>query len=326
MKKKTLVRALALLGAVMLPLAAHADAKGKKVAYFDAGPTHPFVAAVNKAFNERAKELGMEVTQFDTPYDPALQSQQVDDAIARKFDMLAIIAASQKAIVPALNRAKQAGIPVMIVNNGIVSGVEDLYVSEIGEDNHKLGKLAAESVMKALKDSGRAEAKIALITGVLSEGVARDRADAFSEALKANPGYKIVATEDAFWDTAKSEQIASQLFARFAPEGGLDAIVGWADNQTAAIIRAAEAAGIALGTEKGKLIVVGTNCTPDSAQLIKDGKEYSTGLQAPVRTGKKAAEMIADYFDGKTLPKFEELPVMTLTKDNLGDWEASCTY
>lgn len=323
---KTFVGSIAALGAILLPLAGSADAAGKKIAYFDAGPTHPYVAALNKAFNARAAELGFEVTQFDTPYDPALQSQQIDDAIARKFDMLAIVAASQKAIVPGLNRAKQAGIPVLIVNNGIVPGVEDLYVSEIGEDNHKLGKLAAESVIKALKDGGRSEAKIALITGVLAEGVARDRLDAFNEAIKANPEIKVVATEDAFWDTAKSEQIAGQLFARFAAEGGLDAVVGWADNQTVAIIRAAEAAGIPLGIEKGKLIVAGTNCTPDGIQAIKDGKEYSTGLQSPQRTGKQAAEMIADYFAGKTLPKFEELPVVTITKENLGEWEAACTY
>jgi len=323
--RKLMIGALAVFGVLATSFVA-ADAADKKVAYFDAGPTHPFVAALNKSFNDRAKELGLAVTQFDTPYDAALQSQQVDDAIARKFDMLAIIAASQKAIVPALNRAKEAGIPVLIVNNGIVPGVEDLYVSEIGEDNHKLGTLAAESVLKALKDAGRDEAKVALITGVLAEGVARDRADAFAEAIKANPKVTIVATEDAYWDTAKSEEIAGQLFAKYASQGGLDVVVGWADNQSAAIIRAAEAAGLKLGTEKGGLIVIGTNCTPDSPQLIRDGKLYSTGLQAPVRTGKQAAEMIADHFAGKTLPKFEELPVVTITKANLDEYAAACTY
>ena len=78
--------------------------------------------------------------------------------------------------------------------------------------------------------------------------------------MKDHPEVKIVATEDAYWDTAKSEMIAGQLFARFAPQGGLDVAIGWADNQTAAIIRAAEAAHIPLGTAKGKLIVLGTNC------------------------------------------------------------------
>ena len=53
----------------------------------------------------------MVVTQFDTPYDAALQSRQIDDAIARKFDALAIQSASQSAVIPALNRAKNSAFP-----------------------------------------------------------------------------------------------------------------------------------------------------------------------------------------------------------------------
>ena len=317
---------LVVLGSVSSPSGAEAGAVGKKVAYFDSGPTHPFVATLNKAFNARAKELGMEVIQFDSPYDAALQSQQIDDAIARKFDVLAVMGASQSAIVPALNRAKKAGIPVILLNNGIKEGVEDLYVAEIVDDNAKLGRLAAESVAGAIKNSGRTQAQIALITGVLAEGVAKIRLEAFNDVMKNYPEIKIVATEDAYWDTAKSETIAGQLFARFAPQGGLDAVVGWADNQAVAVIRAAEAAHIPLGTGKGQLIVSGTNCTPEGIQAIKEGKEYSTGTQGPVNMGRKAAELVADYFDGKTLSKHLVLDVHLVDKSNVDKWAADCTY
>jgi prepilin-type processing-associated H-X9-DG protein len=108
------------LGALSLVMsfdAAEAAAQGKKVAYFNSGPTHPYIAAMNRSFNARAKELGMVVTQFDTPYDAALQSRQIDDAIARKFDALAIQSASQSAVVPALNRAKQKAKAAYCLNN-----------------------------------------------------------------------------------------------------------------------------------------------------------------------------------------------------------------
>ena len=179
--------ALGSLSLMLFVNAADAGAAGKKVAYFDAGPSHPYVVALNKAFNARAKDRGLEVTQFDTPYDAALQAQQIDDAIARKFDLLAIMAASQSAIVPALNRAKKAGIPVVILNNGIKDGVEDLYVANVIDDNAKLGRLAADATLRALKEGGRDQAKVALITGVLAEGVAKTRLDAFIAALKDHP-------------------------------------------------------------------------------------------------------------------------------------------
>jgi ABC-type sugar transport system substrate-binding protein len=73
-----------------IAFAASKSSRRKESRLFRFGPTHPYIAAMNRSFNARAKELGMVVTQFDTPYDAALQSRQIDDAIARKFDALAI--------------------------------------------------------------------------------------------------------------------------------------------------------------------------------------------------------------------------------------------
>ena len=148
----------------------------------------------------------------------------------------------------------------------------------------------------------------------------------FREVLKQNPKAEIVATEDAKWDTANSERIAGQLYARFAPRGGLDVVYGMADNQAVAAIRAAEAASIPLGVEKGKLVVVGSNCLKQGIEMIKAGKQYSTGVQIPSRTGTRGAELVADHFNGKTLVKHEYLPVEAVTRANLAKWEGPCSW
>lgn len=305
---------------------AAAGPEGKKVAYLTTSPTHPFIAAVTKTFVTRANGLGIEVSTFGSQFDAALQAQQVDDAIARKFDLIAIVAGSEQAIVPALMRAKQAGVPVLLINSPPRDGSEDLYLSFVGEDHVELGRITGQSVMKAMKDGGRDGGKIALITGSLQEGVGPRRLAGFREAVKANPKAEIVAVEDAKWATDVSERIAGQLFARFAAQGGLDVVYGMADNQSAAIVQAAKAANIPLGIEKGKLIVVGSNCLKQGIAAIKAGEQYSTGTQVPTRTGLKAADMIADHFNGKTLPKKEILPVETITKANVAQWEEACSY
>jgi ABC-type sugar transport system substrate-binding protein len=305
---------------------ANADPQGKKIAFLVTSPTHPFIAALSKTFITRANSFGMEVNTVSQHFDAALQAQQVDDAIARKFDVLAIIAGSEQAIIPALSRAKQAGVPVILINSPPRDGSEDLYLSFVGEDHVELGRITGLSVLKALKDGGREGGKVALITGSLQEGVGPRRVLGFREAMKTNPQAQIVSVEDAKWQTDLSERIAGQLFARFAVQGGLDAIYGMADNQAAAIIQAAKSANIALGTEKGKLIVVGSNCLKQGIAGIKAGEQYSTGTQVPTRTGLKAAEMIADYFNGRKLPKNEILPVETITKANVAQWEEACSY
>jgi ABC-type sugar transport system substrate-binding protein len=91
------VAAIIALGVSFLTFAeADADPAGKKIAFLVTSPTHPFIATLSKTFTARANALGMEVNTVSQHFDAALQAQQVDDAIARKFDMLAIIAGSEQ--------------------------------------------------------------------------------------------------------------------------------------------------------------------------------------------------------------------------------------
>ena len=87
-----------------------------------------------------------------------------------------------------------------------------------------------------------------MITGALQQGLGPRRVAGFKEVVAANPKVEIAAIEDGRWDTATSERLAGQLYARFAATGGLDRVYGMADNQAVAAIKAAEAAGIAVGT------------------------------------------------------------------------------
>jgi len=324
---RSIVAILALFCAFCIgPRDAAADAKGKRIAHLTTAIAHPFISQLNKSLIERAKELGMEVTTLSTPFDAALQAQQLDDAIAQKFDIIALVAASEQAIIPPLTRAKRAGVPVIMVNTPPKDGTDDLYLTFIGEDHTELGRITGESMLKAFKESGRDGGKVALVTGSLHEGVAPKRVAGFKEAVAKNPKVEVVAVEDARWDTATSEKVAGQLFARFAPRGGLDGIYGMADNQAVAIIQAAEAAGIKVGAGKGELIVLGSNCLKTGVAMIKAGKQYSTGTQIPTRTGVRSAEVIADHFNGKQVAKTIILPVETISRDNIQKWEAACTF
>ena len=310
-----------------LPMVAWAGAsEGKKVAFLLTGPAIPFPAAMKTAFVEHAKELGQNVTIFEQNFDVARQAQQMDDAIARKFDIIVVMPASEQAIVPALTRAKSAGIPVIILNSPPKDGTEALYTSFIGEDAVEMGRLAGLSIEQALKDAGRDGGKVALITGALQEGVGPRRLVGLKEVLDKDPKIKIVAVEDAHWNPVEAERIAGQLFARFAPQGGVDVIYGMNDDLTVAIVRAADAAKIPLGLKPGRLIVTGGNCMKADIEMIKDGREYSTGLQVPTRTGRGAADLVEQYFAGKELKKLDYLPIETITKANLAKWEAPCNY
>jgi ABC-type sugar transport system substrate-binding protein len=316
--------ALVLVG-VALPNAL-ADAKGKKVAHLTTAIQLPYISTLAKSLTEAGASYGMDVTVFSSPFDPAIQSQQMDDAVARRFDMIILTAVSEQAIVPALTRANQAGIPVIALIDPPKAGTEKLYTSFVGDDQPELGRIAARSMLKAIKASGRDGGRIAAITGALQEGVAPLRLNAFREVIKQDPKVELVAVEDVAWDTAKSEQAAGQLLARFAPQGGLAGIWGMADNQAVAIIQAVKAAGLTPGIGAKDVIVVSSNCYKDGVAAIKAGTLFSTASQVPTTAGKRAAEAANEYFNGKTLPPRIIIPVDLINKDNIDKWAEACSF
>ena len=306
--------------------AALADAKGKKVLMVQSFAVHPYVAGIIKSFKAKAESYGMEVTVQAAGVDAALQARQFDDGVARKFDLIVVQPVSEQAIVPALARAKEAGVPVMISNNTPKDGTEALYQTFVGQDQNEMGRIVGRQIVKSFKEAGRDGGKVAFITGALTEGLGPRRLAGIKEVIAANPKIEVVAVEDAKWDTATGERIAGQLFARFAAQGGLDGVYGMADNLAVAAIKAAEAAGVQLGSGPKQLLVFGGNCQKEGVEAIKAGKMVSSVSQIPTYLGEKLADAANDFFAGKTLPKETLLPVELIDKSNLSQWEAACTY
>lgn len=317
---------LGLLGLPNFAIAQDNPAQGKRVAYFQNSPNNPYTSRMMEAFVEQAESYGMEVTVFATPFDPALQAQQIDDAVAQGFDLLTIMPANEDAVVPPLMRVRAANLPVIIVNTEMKDGTEELYDAFVGERSAEMGRLAGESMVEVLEASGREEAKIALLTGPLTESVVDRRVTAINEVLANYPNYQIVATEDVKWDMATAERVAGQIYARFAAEGGIDLVYGMADNVAIGAIQAAEAAGMTFGTAEGDLIVMGGACQPPGIAMLRSGKEYATGVQIPQRTGRIAADLANDYFNGRPLERDHVQPVTTITLDNLDEWEDLCSW
>ncbi|MGH6878501.1 MAG: sugar ABC transporter substrate-binding protein [Rhizomicrobium sp.] len=301
-----------------------AEGPGKRIAFSATSTKQPFVATLARTLQTEAAARDMTVTVLTAGYDSAAQAQQISDAIAQKYDAIAVLAIDQHAIVPTLVRAKAAGIPIVLVNSPIEPGHDDLYVTLVAENKVDLGRMGAEAVLKAATD--RKTVKTAIISGTLTESTPELQIAGFKEVAAKNPKLKIMAIEDAHWDMAKSEQIAGQLFARFAAQGGLDAIFTMVDNMADGAIQAARTADIPLGTADHKLILVSSGCMKFGLDPIRKGEQYATMAVLPTRTGKVTAQVLADYFKGKSLPKRTLLPVEEITKANVEQYAKACTY
>src|SRR5271156_924628 len=107
-------RVTRLLSAVLIAVSlsgteALASPQDKRIALLATVNSNPYIAAWTSTFIKNAEPFGMKVTNLTSPYDAALQSQQVDDAIAQKVDLILLDYINDQAILPALTRAKAAG-------------------------------------------------------------------------------------------------------------------------------------------------------------------------------------------------------------------------
>jgi ABC-type sugar transport system substrate-binding protein len=311
-----------------LPLGdnAHASGEGKRVMLLGTANTNPYIGAWTSTFSKFATQAGMKVTNLSSNYDAAVQAQQVDDAIAQKFDMIVIVYVNDQAIIPALTRAKAAGIPVVLVVTPLKKDYEELFTSYIGTDHGELGRLAAVGMVSGLKAEGKSRAQIVAVTGVAQQLNVQTRVAAFKDVLAKNPGFELVATEDGKWNTALTEKVTGELLVRFNARGGIDGVFAMADNQATGAIQAVESAGLKLGVANKGIVVVGSNCMKDGILNIKAGKQYATATQIPTEEAEVAAKKIAAHFGGQALKKYELVPVHGITKENIDQFAVGCSY
>jgi ABC-type sugar transport system substrate-binding protein len=297
---------------------------GKRVAFLDGPVADKYIGGMTRSFTDTAKTAGFEVSVVQSPFDPALQAQQLDDAVAKKVDAIVIMVMSQKALVPALTRAKEAHIPVILINT--IISQDDLYTAFVGEDSEALGGIAGKAMADGLAKSGRTSAKVAVVAGSMEEGVAPPRVAGFKKELEAHAGFKVVAIEETHWAPPEAERAAGQLLARFSGQGGLDGIYGMNDPLANGVVQGAQSAGVKLGTDKGELVVVGGNCLAMGIQDIEQGTMYATIWWTPINMGRDAANTVKKILDGQPVPKKQSGPLEIITKANVDKYKSQCVF
>ena len=306
--------------------AASAAPQGKRVLILATANTNPYIGAWSSTFTKLATAAGMQVTNLSANYDAALQAQQLDDGLAQKYDMIVLCYVNDQAVIPALTRAKAAGIPVILFATPMNKEQEDLWTSYIGTENADLGRLAGEELVQGLVAEGKTTAKVVAVTGSAQQTNVKARMDAFKAVLAQHPGIKLVDTEDGKWNTVVSEKITGQLLVRFSSQGGIDGIFDMADNQATGSINAIQSADVPLGVAKKGIVVVGSNCMKDGIIHIRSGEQYGTATQIPTEEATYAAKKIIAYFNGGQLKKYDIIPVYGITKNNVDKFAAGCSY
>lgn len=263
---------------------------------------NPFFVTLKEGAEKAAAQYGVRLIVVDAQDDPAKEAANIEDLIQKKVSALLINPTDTKAVVPSIQKANQAGIPVFTVDRAAEGGQ---IVSHIASDNVAGGRMAAEFLCKALNGQG----KVVELEGIPGTSAARDRGKGFNDYLKEKcPGLEVVARQPADFNRAKGLQVFENILQA---QPKIDGVFAHNDEMVLGAIQAAEAAG------RTGIIFVGFDAIDDAVKAVKEGKLAATVAQQPAEMGRLAVEMAVKYLRGEKVEKFIPVPLSLVTKETV---------
>jgi len=170
---------------------AAAGGKTFRIAVIPKGTSHVYWQSLHAGTAKAAHDLGVQIL-WNGPATEGQREEQfkiVEDMITRNVDDIVLAPLDNKALVPAIHEAAQAGIPVVIIDSAADT---DEYVSFVATDNYAGGAKAAETLGDLLHGKGR----VILVRYSPGSASTMKREQGFEDTLKKKfPEMKIVADE-----------------------------------------------------------------------------------------------------------------------------------
>ncbi len=282
-----------------------AQAKKPTIAFFVKNVTNPFWKACRIGAEKAAKALNveLEVVAPTKPDNIEEQTRLVEDWIVKKPDAFVFVPVDYKALVPSIQKANKAGIPIINYNNKMTDIDK---VTFIGSDDEMFEYEMCKYLFTSLGGKG----KVVHIDGVPAAITAQMRKKGFERALKDFPGIELLASQPGQYRRLPAQQVFENLMQRF-PD--IDAVVSANDDMAVGVVEALAAAG-----RGGKTKVVGIDGIPDAIQAISDGKMFATVDFSGHDQSYLAVEAAVRTLKGEKVPPEILLPVFIIEKGNVG--------
>lgn len=235
--------------------------------------------------------------------DVRLQTEQINRFVDKGVDLL-IVAPGQVSISPAIDRAYEKGIPVIIFDRRTRSNKYTVY---IGADNREIGASMGEYLAGALPKGGR----VVELCGLSSSSPAIERAEGFDSVVAVRPSIDIVAKLHADWTEQGGFRAMDSLLR--SPHPNFDCLFAHNDRMAMGARRAAQEHGLDLQ----RIRFCGIDAMPQKGaglELVKDGTLFASYIY-PTR-GDEVMRLAMNILEGKSYQRENRLSSALVTRDN----------
>lgn len=283
------------------------DGKKSYIAIVSKGFQHQFWQSVKQGAEKAAAEFDVEIS-FEGPDKETNVQQQVDqlnNAMAKNPQALALAALDSKAAEGVLQEAKSKNIPVIAFDSGVDSEVP---VATASTDNKAAAAEAAKNLARLIGNEGT----IAIIGHSQTATSGTDRRDGFVDWLKANaPKISIADIQYADGDQLKSTDAAKNIISA---NPDLKGMYGTNEGAAIGVVNAVQELNLS-----GKITVVGFDSGKAQIDAIRSGLMAGAVTQNPVGIGYETVKAAVAAIKGQTVQKVIDTGFYWYDKTNIDD-------
>jgi ribose transport system substrate-binding protein len=234
----------------------------------------------------------------------------VESAIDRGVKAIVLAPSDTTALIPAVKKAKAAGIPVVIIDS-MLDGPASQYDSFLATDNKAAGEACAKEMIARVKAAtGKDTGKIAIESYVAGVGSEVGRVGGFKDYIAKNSKLQIVTTQ---YSQSDQVQALNQVTNILSSNPDLVGIFGANEPSAVGMGRAIAQAGLA-----GKIVAIGFDGNGVLQNFVKDGTIQAICVQSSYNMGYLGVKTAYDVaIAKKKIAAYVDTGFLLVTKDNI---------
>jgi len=277
-----------------------------KVGYSAAGLIDVLQKSWSEALKQEVEKTGGECIIIDSENRIQKQIADIEDLLIQNIDLLAVCPVDEQGIIPAIEAANKAGIPVVTLDRASAGGEIKCHVAN---NSYLAGYFAGEYIAALNGFRG----KVLDLTGPPGMSVVRERSQGFIDAISKYPEMTVVASMPANWDTAEAMKVVEDIMTA---NPDLVGIWAHADAMIMGAIQALKEIG-----KNEQVITVGMGAYGGGPEAVEEGLLNGTWEMFSTYLGKMAGIAVVKVLKGEPVPDRVDVPLAFLNKDNIKRWK-----
>jgi ABC-type sugar transport system substrate-binding protein len=241
------------------------------VGFVQVGAESDWRIANTKSMKETFTEVkGYKFEMFDAQQNTQKQITALRDFILKDVDYLVLAPNTEAGWDTVLGEAKEAGIPVIIVDRMIKTNDDSLFTAWVGSDFKQQGYDAVTVLERILEKRGIADQEVNIVTlqGNLGSTAQIGRTEGFAEKLSEHPNWNMLDRQSGDFTQERGQEVMD-LFLKTYPD--IDVVISENDNMAFGAINAIEAAGKTCGPN-GDIIIISFDGVRAAFEAMIEGK------------------------------------------------------